>query len=117
MRARSLPLAWRDDPFAALKRVQHASKLRTLMCQASSQRLPAERPGFASTISRTEYCAGRTLSGAERANEVLEHPKLQAAQEIAKVAVELAKRKVFPSAPLICALLDLLSCEPFSSVD
>ena len=50
-----------------------------------------ERPGLAAIRTSTEYCAGRTSTGAERADEVLEDRDLQPAQEIADAVIELGE--------------------------
>jgi hypothetical protein len=94
MRARIAAVGVAYDPFAALKRVQHPSKPRTL----DAKRLPNGRLRTARVClnDKQDRILRRTyIKRSKRANEVSEHPKLQAAQEIAKVAVELAKRKFF----------------------
>ena len=52
------------DPFAPLQLVQHAGQPRPLDAERSAPIAACERPGLASTISSTEYCAGRTFIGA-----------------------------------------------------
>ena len=117
MRSRIIAVRMARDPLAALQLVQHAGKPRPL----DAERLPnacCERPGLASMTSSTEYCAGRTFIGLSVCDEVLEHPELQPAQEIAEVPVELAERELVRRVGVPhCGGSPLLRCELIDAME